>query len=219
LGERQVSQEGPDRLISAAACSELYKVEGRPVNARVTQLKSVPELGYEHAAYRVETGDAVVWIDCPSAFDANVALMNYILFTHSDFLGASNLYRHQFGTQVWIHARDAAHPNSRLFPFDHCFDTDFQLSWIEAVIVSGHTPRYTLYFFADVLFICDYVDRGENELAWNAYGNCVKTKQVGQRIHQILNNRTDPITTVCSVDYVCEYSAWKDLFDRLVAQL
>ncbi len=209
----------PDRFITAAACSALHRVESRPVSARVTQLKSAPELGCEHAAYRVETDNAVVWIDCPSSFDANVTPIDYILFTHSDFLGASNLYRQQFGTQVWIHSQDAAHPNSRFFSFDHRFDGDFQISGIEAIVVGGHTPGYTLYFFEDVLFICDYVDLVEAQLAWNAYGNRIKTRQVGKRIHQILNDRPDPITTVCGVDYVWAYDSWKAQFDRLVAQL
>ena len=43
-----------------------------PVNAYVTQLFSVPKLGYEHAAYRVMAENAAVWIDAPSAFNRNL---------------------------------------------------------------------------------------------------------------------------------------------------
>lgn len=207
----------PDHFLSAEACSEIYQVQSISVNKRVTQLKSFPPLGYEHAAYRVDTGDAVVWIDCPSSFDASVVPMDYILFTHNDFLGASNLYRQHFGSQVWIHQRDAAHPNSRFFPFDCCFKAGFQLSGIEAVVVGGHTPGFTLYFFEEVLFICDYVELVENKLMWNAYGNRVETPKVGRQIHRLLSDRTT-IKTVCGVDYICDYASWKAKFDRLVLQ-
>lgn len=144
--------------------------------------------------------------------------MDYILFTHNDFLGASNLYRERFAAQVWIHQRDATHPNSQFFTFDHCFETGYQLSGIEAVVVGGHTPGYTLYFFEDILFICDYVDLVEDELLWNAYGNRLKTRQIGKQIHQLLNERATSIRTVCGVDYVCDYHLWKTMFDRLVMQ-
>lgn len=206
----------PDHFLSAEACSRTHRVQSTPVSDRVTQLKSVPQLGYEHAAYQIKTDDAVIWIDCPSSFDASVTPMNHILFTHNDFLGASNLYRQQFEAQVWIHQRDAAHPNSRFFTFDHCFEAGFQLFGVEAVIVGGHTPGYTLYFFDDILFICDYVELAENELLWNAYGNRLKTRQVGKQIYQLLNARTTPIRTVCGVDYVRDYDSWKTMFSHLV---
>lgn len=205
----------PDHFISAEACSKRYQVQRTPVSDRVTQLKSTPQLGYEHAAYQVKTDAAVIWIDCPSSFDVNVASMDYILFTHSDFLGASNLYRQQFTAQIWIHQQDAAHPNSRFFTFDRCFETGFQLSGIEAIVVGGHTPGFTLYFFEDFLFICDYVDLAEGELSWNAYGNRLKTPQVGQQIQQLLNERVMPIQIVCGVDYICDYASWKAMFDVL----
>lgn len=208
----------PDHFLSAEECSRTYRVQSTPVSDCVTQLKSVPQLGYEHAAYQVNTDDAIIWIDCPSSFDVSIAPMDYILFTHNDFLGASNLYRQQFNAQVWIHQRDATHPNSRFFTFDHCFESRYQLSGIEAIVVGGHTPGYTLYFFEDILFICDYVDLVEDELLWNAYGNRLKTRQIGKQIHPLLNERTTPIRTVCGVDYVCDYNLWKTMFDRLVMQ-
>ena len=47
----------------------------------------------EHAAYRVETEDGAVWIDCLSAFNRDLEPVKAIYFTHEDFLGASNQYR------------------------------------------------------------------------------------------------------------------------------
>lgn len=207
-----------DQFIRAEVCSATHRVQAKPVNNRVTQLKSVPQLGYEHAAYCIETGKATVWIDCPSSFDASVKPMDYILFTHHDFLGAANLYRHQFGAQIWLHRLDAAHPNSRRFPVDHCFEAGFHLAGIEAVVMGGHTPGFTLYFFEDVLFICDYVDLVEHTLTWNAYGNRTKTPLVGRQIQQLLTDRTTAITTVCGVDYVYDYHSWKAMLDQLVTE-
>lgn len=208
----------PDRFLTTQECSTIYRVQSFTVSDRVIQLQSVPKLGFEHAAYQINTSDAVIWIDCPSSFDSGVAPMDYILFTHSDFLGASNLYRQQFNAKVWIHKSDAAHPNSQFFPFDHLFETDFKLSGIEAAVVGGHTPGFTLYFFEDILFICDYVGLVENQLIWNSYGNRLKTPQVGKQIHQLLNERSTSIKTVCGVDYICDYDCWKVMLDRLVWQ-
>ena len=50
-------------------------------------------LGLEHAAYRVETEDGAVWIDCLSAFNRDLEPVKASYFTHEDFLGASNQYR------------------------------------------------------------------------------------------------------------------------------
>jgi hydroxyacylglutathione hydrolase len=63
----------PDNFISVEECSAKYRVQSLPVNDKVTQLKSIPQLGYEHAAYQINTGDAVIWIDCPSSFDIDSA--------------------------------------------------------------------------------------------------------------------------------------------------
>lgn len=206
----------PDNFISVEECSAKYRVQSLPVNDKVTQLKSIPQLGYEHAAYQINTGDAVVLIDCPSSFDTTVMPMDYILFTHNDFLGASNLYRQQFGAQIWIHKHDAAHPNSRYFTFDHCFETGFQLSGIEAVHIGGHSPGFTIYFFEDILFICDYVETCDERLIWNSYGNRFKTKIAGQQIAHVLEERK--LKTVCDVSRAWEYKVWKANFDELIKE-
>ena len=43
-------------FITSEECSVRFKVEGTVVNSKVTCFRSVPALGLEHAAYRVETG-------------------------------------------------------------------------------------------------------------------------------------------------------------------
>ncbi|MCU0567382.1 MAG: hypothetical protein MUF49_12380 [Oculatellaceae cyanobacterium Prado106] len=208
----------PEHFTTALDCSATRQVEAVQVSDRISQLKSAPPFDFEHAAYRIDTGNGIVWIDCPSTFDSQMTPMEYILFTHYDCLGASNLYRQEFRTQVWIHQRDAVHPNSRRFSFDRTFEADFELLGIEAVVMGGHTPGFTLYFFEDTLFLCDYVERVDSEFIWNPYGNRVKTPLVGQAVARLLSDRPTPPKTVCGVDYVEDYESWKVKFDRLMMQ-
>ncbi|MCU0533616.1 MAG: MBL fold metallo-hydrolase [Hydrococcus sp. Prado102] len=203
-----------ESFLSTEECSAKYKVQYTPVNDKVKRLKSFPNLGYEHAAYQIETGERVIWIDCPSSFDTSVAPMDYILFTHSDFLGASNLYRQHFNSQVWIHQRDAVHPNSRLFSFDRLFEDNFQISGVEAIPIGGHTPGFTIYLFEDVLFVCDFVYSAGDRLVWNAYSNKPKTRLVGQKLPDLLKERA--ISTVCDVSDAWKYKIWKKMLDELV---
>ncbi|TCV71169.1 hypothetical protein EDE11_1631, partial [Methylomonas methanica] len=78
-----------DQFMAWDAAEKTYHVTTRAVTDAVSQLLSVPKLGLEHAAYRIETGDSAVWIDSPSAFNRNLAPVQSILFTHHHFLGAS----------------------------------------------------------------------------------------------------------------------------------
>ncbi len=205
-----------ENFLTIEECSLKFKVESTPVNSKVTRLNSVPQLGIEHAAYRVDTVEKSIWIDCPSSFNSSLQPVDLILFTHKDFLGACNLYRQLFDAQVWLHKLDAVHPNSRFFTFDNRFEENFQVSGIEAIHVGGHTPGFTIYFFEDVLFICDYVLPQETGLIWNPYGSKTKTPVVGKQIHRLLESRE--INTVCGFNYVCEYKPWKEKLDRLVNQ-
>jgi hydroxyacylglutathione hydrolase len=85
-----------DQFMPWDEAEKKYHVTEYPVNNHVTQLFSVPKLGYEHAAYRIVTGESAVWIDSPSAFNRGLAPVDAILFTHHHFMGASNQYR-----QIW----------------------------------------------------------------------------------------------------------------------
>ena len=146
-----------DTFVTWDEAEQTYRVTPNRVNDYVTQLMSVPRLGIEHAAYRIETEDgAAAWIDCPSAFNRDLSPVEAIYFTHKDFLGASNQYRQLWDAKVYLHANDAKHPLAAKFPVDKKSDGDFTEHGIEAFHIGGHTPGFTIYLYRDVLFIGDY---------------------------------------------------------------
>lgn len=200
-----------ERFITAEECSARYRVAATPVNEKVTRLNSQPALGYEHAAYRIQTGRGACWIDCPSSFDASLAPVETVLFTHHHFLGACNLYRELFGAEVRIHRDDSVHAICRPFAFDGTFAEDFVQHGIEAFHVDGHTPGFTLYLFEETLFICDYVFLAGDGMKYNPYGPADRTMAGGRRIGEILAGRK--LATVCGYNYVIGYDEWKRRFE------
>lgn len=206
-----------DSFITAQHCSETYQVQGTAVTEQVTRLNSVPALGIEHAAYRIETPNKAYWIDCPSCFDNRLDKADVLLFTHHHFLGASNLYREHFGANVRIHHDDSEHLLCRGFTFDSLFSSDFSENGIEAFHIDGHTPGFTIYFFADILFICDYVFLQDGAMKFNPFGPHDKTVAGGQTIIKLLQGRT--IRTVCGYNAVTDYQVWKPQFNKLLEQV
>ncbi|GAB61044.1 MAG: MBL fold metallo-hydrolase [Candidatus Jettenia sp.] len=204
------------KFITSEECSTRFKVEGTLINEKVTRLNSVPPLGLEHAAYRIETGGKVFWVDCPSCFDRNLKTADVITFTHHHFLGASNQYRNFFHSQVWIHTLDSSHNICRGFTFDTTFKENFVRSYIEAFHIGGHTPGFTLYFLEDVLFICDYVFFKKTDMQFNPFGPQEETKQCAATINNVLQGRR--INNVCGFNYVAEYRDWRERFDRLLSE-
>jgi glyoxylase-like metal-dependent hydrolase (beta-lactamase superfamily II) len=204
---------GADRkhFITAEDCSARYKVEATAVNERVKRLNSVPVLGLEHAAYHIDTGDGICWIDCPSSFDPSLDRTDLIFFTHHHFLGAVNLYRDNFPSWVCIHQGDSMHDLCRPFTFDATFEHDFNYQGIEAFHVDGHTPGFTFYIFDGILFICDYVFLEGDGMKYNPYGPGDRTVAGGERIRKVLEERE--LDTVCGYNYVMEYPEWKKRFD------
>jgi hydroxyacylglutathione hydrolase len=200
-----------ERFITAEECSARFKVVGTPVNEKVTRLNSQPALGFEHAAYRIETGDGACWIDCPSSFNASLPPVDTILFTHHHFLGASNLYREHFPARIGIHEADARHEICRRFTFDDLFAQDFTHRGIEAFHIDGHTPGFTFYIFEDTLFICDYVFLDGDGMKFNPFGPADRTIAGGRRIRELLDGR--PLTTVCGYNYVIDYADWWRRFE------
>ena len=89
-----------EEFLTSEETEQLYSVTQSAVADGVTQLMSVPRLGLEHAAYRIETDLGPVWIDSPSAFNRDIEPVDAILFTHKDFMGASNQYRELWGAGV-----------------------------------------------------------------------------------------------------------------------
>lgn len=200
-----------ERFITAEECSARFKVVATPVNEKVTRLNSQPALGYEHAAYRIETGQSDLWIDCPSSFDASLPRVDAILFTHHHFLGASNLYRQLFAAEVRIHQADSRHEICRPFSFDDLFDQNFIHHGIEAFHIDGHTPGFTFYIFEETLFICDYVFLDGNGMKLNPYGPADLTIAGSRRLRELLDGRQ--LTTVCGYNYSIDYSEWRRRFE------
>lgn len=199
------------QFITARECSARFRVVTTPVNAKVTRLQSQPALGYEHSAYRIETAESAVWIDCPSSFDTSLPAVERILFTHHHFLGAANLYREFFPARVGIHQADSRHELCNRFSFDDLFDQDFIHQGIEGVHVNGHTPGFTLYIFEETLFICDYVFPAGKGMKLNPFGPADLTIAGHQRIRDLLAGRT--LATVCGYNYVIAFPEWWRRFD------
>ena len=201
-----------EQFVSAAQAEKTYRVTPTPVGAGVTQLLSMPRLGLEHAAYRVETDRGPIWIDCPSAFNRDLDPVDAILFTHNDFLGASNQYRALWGARVHLHALDAVHPLARDHPVDFAFDGDFRRGSLAAWHIGGHTPGFTIYIHDDVLFVCDYAFPPGAAMRLNPYGDGDATRRGGARILEIVEGRG--LATVCGYNYVADFADWRDDFAR-----
>jgi hypothetical protein len=195
-----------EKFITAEECSARFRVEGTPVNEKVTRLNSIPPLGIEHAAYRIETGGKAFWIDCPSSFDRHLKPADVLIFTHHHFLGASNQYRAFFSCEVRIHKLDSAHDLCRGFAFDVTFEQNFEEDGIEAFHVDGHTPGFSMYIFEDLLFMCDYVFLQNGEMIFNPYGPVNETIGGGRRIHKIIQGKN--LSKVCGYNYVVEGTHW-----------
>ncbi|WP_036486586.1 MBL fold metallo-hydrolase [Myxosarcina sp. GI1] len=205
-----------NEFISWNEAQQIYRVTPYRVNDYVTQLRLVPRLGLEHAAYCIETDDAAVWIDCPSVFDPDLKPVEAIYFTHKDFIGASNQYREAWDTKVYLHALDAKHPLVRQFPVDRKFKGDFSEHGIEAFHIGGHTPGFTLYIYDKVLFICDYAFPPGSKMRFNPFGPQDETRKRAARILEIIDERS--LLTVCGYNYVTEFDSWLENFQHLVEE-
>jgi len=203
-----------DEFVTSEEAEQLYRVTPLKVTDQVTQLMSVPRLGLEHAAYRVETDQGPVWIDSPSAFNRDIEPVDAILFTHKDFMGASNQYRALWGAQVYIHELDARHPLAQNHPVDHPFSGDFKRGSLEAYHIGGHTPGYTMYIHSDVLFACDYAFPPGAEMMLNPFSDVREMRVRGARVLDITEGRG--LKTVCGYNYVTDFSTWCDDFSRLL---
>lgn len=203
-----------DRFMPWDEAEKKFRVTAHDINNDVSQLLSVPKLGLEHAAYRIETTAGNVWIDSPSAFNRTLEPVDAILFTHLHFIGASNQYRRLWGSQIWLHELDAKHPLVASFDVDKRFNDNFSLYGIDAYPIGGHTPGFTLYVYQDVLFICDYVFLNNSTLRFNPYGSQPETLKQAQRIHEIVKSRH--LLTVCGYNYVISFDEWLVAFENLI---
>jgi hydroxyacylglutathione hydrolase len=203
-----------DKFLSWDEAEKIYRVISHRINGYVMQLLSVPRLGFEHAAYRVETKDGAVWIDCPSAFNRNLEPVEAIYFTHKDFMGASNQYRQLWGAKVYLHALDAQLPIAQPFPVDRPFEGDFTEHGVEAFHIGGHSPGFTLYIYEKVLFICDYAFPPGSKMRLNPFGSQVETRRRAARIWEVIADRS--LDTVCGYNFVTEFAPWRENFKQLL---
>lgn len=201
-----------EEFLTSEEAARTYRVTPTIVAPGVTQLMSVPRLGFEHAAYRVETDRGAVWIDCPSAFNCELEPVEAILFTHKDFMGASNQYRALWDAQIYIHLLDAVNPLARQFPVDNAFGGDFKRGSLEAFHIGGHSPGFTMYVHDDVLFACDYVFPPGPGMRLNPYSDQREIRLRGTRVLDITEGRG--ISKVCGFDYVADFPAWRNDFAR-----
>ncbi|MEQ1528752.1 MAG: rubredoxin-like domain-containing protein [Methylococcales bacterium] len=202
-----------DQFMPWHEVEQKYRVAAHDISNGISQLLSLPKLGLEHAAYRIDTPAGNVWIDSPSAFNRDLKPVDAILFTHLHFMGASNQYRKVWGSQVWLHGLDAKHPLVARFDVDKRFTEDFNLYGIDAYHIGGHTPGFTLYIYQDVLFICDYVFLNKSALSFNPFGSQSETLKQAQRIHEIVTSRN--LVTVCGYNYVMSFKEWLVAFENL----
>ncbi len=203
-----------DQFLTWDETERQFRVTTHAVSDAVSQLLSVPKLGYEHAAYRIDTGESVVWIDSPSAFNRDLAPVDAILFTHHHFMGASNQYRRLWDTEVWLHELDAKHRLAAAFDIDRRFTGDFAFHGINAYHIDGHTPGFTFYIYQDVLFICDYVFLTHEGMCFNPYGPGQETRKQARRLYEIINGKS--LQTVCAYNYIASFSEWLSGFERLL---
>ncbi|MFP4654567.1 MAG: rubredoxin-like domain-containing protein [Methanohalobium sp.] len=195
-----------EKFITAEKCSRDYDVQETPITDSVTRLSSVPKLGIEHASYQIHTSNKIYQIDCPSSFNTGVNPMDEIIFTHFHFLGASNLYREYFSSNVSIHQSDSDFKLCRGFTFDDIFQTAFKKDGIEGIHIDGHSPGFTCYFFEHVAFICDYVLFRNNRMMFNPYGPQSETIKDGQQLKDLIDKRM--IHKICGVNYVMDIEDW-----------
>ncbi|MBD3188163.1 MBL fold metallo-hydrolase [Candidatus Bathyarchaeota archaeon] len=194
---------------------EQFTVKATSVRAGVRQLQSHPDLGYEHAAYEITTGDTINWIDCPSSFSWSLQPFQNVLFTHHHFLGSMNLYRKAFDGESWLHARDANHDIVHLFPVDHEFTGNIEVNGIKGYHVDGHTPGFTVYFYRDCFFPCDYVFyKPGKSMKFNPYSPMEKIKKQANVITALLDQRE--INHVCGYTYIASYKEWRSAFNSLI---
>jgi hydroxyacylglutathione hydrolase len=203
-----------NQFLSGEEAEKIYRVISTPINDYIIQLVSVPKLGLEHAAYRIEMEHTAAWIDCPSVFNRTLVPVCKIFFTHPHFMGASNQYRELWNAKVYLHALDADQPLTQSFPVDERFSHDFVIDGLAGYHIGGHTPGYTLYIYQDVLFICDYAFPPGSKMRLNPFGPKTETLQSAERILTIIHNRS--LKTVCGYNYICDFIDWVSDFERAV---
>ncbi len=206
-------------FITACECTEKFGIEEIHVTDTVMQLKSTPKLGFEHAAYAIETVKGDIWIDCPSCFERLIETPHAICFTHHHFMGACNLYQESCHCEIYIHENELTFPLAQQYiPFiTNKITSDF---WaycnIQGVMIAGHTSGYTAFFCDEVCFACDIAlldNNGEDSL--NTYSSGYK--EVAAAVKQLIAEcEHRKIKTVCCYNDVFSYNEWHSRVSKLL---
>lgn len=199
-----------DRFVSEAYVNERCTLKETRVNHRVTRLKA-EALGV--SVYRIETPHRSVLIDCLPTFNPDIPAVDAILFTHRDFMGASDRYHQHWGSEVYLHEAEHQHPLACHHQVTQPFSNDFEYHGINAFVLGGHTPGFTAYIYQDVLFVCDLVVGSAEDMRFNPFGNREKIRLAAQRLKHLLRRRT--VRTVCGFNYVTDFDQWMSYFKKL----
>lgn len=203
-----------EQIDTMAAIGRRYRVIETPVNETVSQLRSAPKLGLEHAAYRIEADGGAVWVDSPAVYTETLEPVQAILFTHKDFIGAANLYKDKWGAEVWLHEADAELSEVGRHSIDHPFSGNFSKFGVEAIHIGGHSPGFTIYIWQDVLFVCDYAYPPGAGMKLNPHGRRDETREGAGRLAAAVASRS--LKTVCGYNYAVGFEAWRNAFLRLI---
>lgn len=201
-------------LMAASRTQRLFKVKELPFNEQVSQLRCSPVFGLDNAAYRIDTGNGVVLIDCPAIYCRNLPPAEAIFFTHKDFIGAANQYRKAWGCEVYLHRLDAELSTVAQHSVTNSFAGDFEKYGIQALHIGGHSPGFTVYIWKDVLFICDYAYPPGVGMTLNPHGPREATRDGASRLADIMADHE--LSTVCGYNYLADFGPWQREFMRLV---
>ncbi len=194
-----------DKFLKSEQTPHLYNISMVKVTDSVSQLITQPGIGTR--AYRLETTDGPVWIDCPSVFDNKLEPVDAILYSHGDFMGASDLYRDYWAAETYLHEADCSHPLAVDHQVDHAFRGDFKRGSLEAWHLAGHTPGFTAYIDDDALFICDYIFGFGPDMKLNVFGNPDEIRAGILRLLDVIGERQ--LSVVCGYNYVTNYPQWR----------
>ncbi len=202
------------QMLASKRAERLYTVKAIPVSDRVTQLRSSPVLGLDHAAYRIATDDGAILIDCPAIFSPSVEPADAILFTHKDFIGAADHYRKAWNCEVCMHRADAELSEVSEFSVTQRFEGDFATHGVQGVHIGGHSPGFTVYIWQDILFICDYAYPPGPGMKLNPHGPREATRDGASRLAGVIAGHD--LNQVCGYNYVADFDPWQQEFMKLV---
>lgn len=202
-----------NRYLTEQQASERHTIKVSEVNHRITRLKAE---GLGTSVYCLTTAAGNVWIDCLPVFNSAIAPAKAILFTHRDFMGATDRYQHAWQAETWLHEDETSHPLAKEHVISHRFDNDFCYGNVEAYVIGGHTSGFTAYIHKDALFLCDLVLGQDDWMRFNATSSPTENLHAARRLNAVLRRRK--IRIVCGYNYVADFRTWHATFKKLMTK-